>query len=125
MDNVTEAAGGSDNELHLDQFGLDDDDWYIMQCAYEHGRDPFEVVQVVRRRQAAQRRAQRHLAYAARWSFCISMRFNATIVTPILITTASGTSNSAMMWWCSEFKLQKHRWSVIQRLSKTLQANGT
>lgn len=62
MDNVTDAAGGSDNELHLDQFGLDDDDWYIMQCAYEHGRDPFEAVQVVRRRQAAQRRAQRHLA---------------------------------------------------------------
>lgn len=58
MDNVTDAAGGSDNELHLDQFEHDDDDWYIMQCAHEHGLDPYEVRKRVRRRQAAQRLAQ-------------------------------------------------------------------
>lgn len=50
------------DHLDLSQFEPDDDDWYIQQCAHEHGEDPFEVVQRVRRRQAGQRRAQARLA---------------------------------------------------------------
>lgn len=59
MTMVTNAAEGSDDELHLDQFDRDDDDWYVMERALEAGKDPASVLRMVRRAQAAQPPQQR------------------------------------------------------------------
>lgn len=58
MLNIPSAAASSDDQMHLDQFEHDDDDWYVMQCAHERGADPAEVVRRVHKLRAAQRRLQ-------------------------------------------------------------------
>jgi hypothetical protein len=54
----TATESGSD-DLHPDEFDADTADWYIMQCAFERGEEPYRTLQRVR---AAQARVQGILA---------------------------------------------------------------
>jgi hypothetical protein len=53
---IADATASGTDELHIDQFDGDEQEWYIMQYAHERGMDPHKACRMVRAAQVALQR---------------------------------------------------------------------